>query len=342
MRTGETTLPLFTTETPAAWLTTARRELWRSFPAWMFFLYACLLLNTELTNMVPARPDFASTVVFPLAVFTVFAVTRALRAPDVRRRWTMVAVTVGLAFGLPLLNLLVHRPSPLALSTLLAWYEWSNFAWAALLVWHAWKHEKSHVWLYFGVSFVYGACLENGGIVLGFFHEQNLTATIVRPFVAPVATMVGWSVVLLMASFVVRSLRAVTPWLRRSAMASALLVAVFATMLDLQIDPIATAAGCWVWHESLPGWWHGVPLVNFVAWTCALAPYAYVLYRVQDHHGLADDARWEKKHLLHALALVPAALALAAVCFVGATLVLEGPNGPSWELLNAFVARFVS
>ena len=124
-----------------------------------------------------------------------------------------------------------------------------------------------------GVGLLYGAVLENGGIVLGFFHETNLTDTVLKPFVAPVATMIGWSVVLAMATFVTWGLRKRLPWLRRSAGLSALAVGFFATLLDLQIDPIATAVGCWVWHHSLPAFFHGVPLVNFVAWMCALVPF---------------------------------------------------------------------
>ena len=85
------------------------------------------------------------------------------------------------------------------------------------MVWHLWKHQRSHVPLFFGVGLLYGAALENGGIVLGFFHETNLTQTMVKHFVAPVATMIGWSVVLAMATFVTWGLRRHLPWLRRSA-----------------------------------------------------------------------------------------------------------------------------
>ncbi len=341
MRTGEPSLPILNPTTSLWWLRRARAEVWRFLPAWMFFVYACLLLNAELTNFSPARADLAHTVVFPLAVFVIFSVTRALWAPDVVHRRAMIASTVLLAIGLPLINVLWHRPSPVTGDALLGWYEWSNFAWAGLLLWHAWKHDKSQVALFFGVGLSYGAVLENGGILLGFFDESNLTRTLVKPFVAPVATMIGWSVVLLMATFVVRQLRAVLPWLRASALLSALAVAAFATMLDLQIDPIATASGCWVWHGSLPGWFHGVPLVNFVAWVCALAPFSWVLFRLQDVRGLADDSRWAMKDLAWGLVSVPPALVLAAASFMAVTLVLEGTQGPSWTLLNEFTLKLV-
>lgn len=311
----------------------ARAELWRQFPAWMFFLYAVLLLNTELTNFHPARVDLAHTVVFPLSVFVLFQLVRVTLGQASRR---LLVVSLALAFGVPLLVVASYRPSPLDVSQLLRIYEWSNFFWAGLLVAHAWLHRRSHVALFFGVGLVYGAALENGGIVLGFFHETNLTDTVVPPFVAPFATMVGWSVVLLMATFVTWELRKHLPWLRRSAALSAGAVGAFATLLDLQIDPIATAAGCWVWHESLPGWFHGVPLVNFIAWLCALVPFAYVMFRVQERRGLEDGAAWDTRALGELLAWTPAALVLAALAFIGVTLATEGVAGPSWTLLNHF------
>jgi uncharacterized membrane protein len=333
--TSETVLP----EGTGSWFGAARRELWRELPAWMFFIYGVLLLNTELTNFSPARRDLAHTVVFPLSVFALYQVVRFTHGRATRR---LLVTSLVLGLGLPTLIFFWHTPSPLAHDTLLRIYEWSNFAWAALLIAHLWRHQRTHVALFFGVGLLYGAVLENGGIVLGFFHETNLTDTMVRPFVAPVATMIGWSVVLAMATFITWGLRRRLPWLRRSAGLSALAVGLFATLLDLQIDPIATAVGCWVWHESLPGWFHGVPLINFVAWLCALVPFGYVMFRVQERRGLADGAAWSRADLAALLAWAPAGLLVAALGFIGVTLGLEGVHGPSWTLLNHFTLRVLS
>ncbi len=340
IETGEWTLPAdyVVPSAQSSWVATARRELWRYLPAWMFFIYGDLLLNTELTNLEPARPDLAWTMVFPISVFLAFTATRSLYGRDVQRRTTMLAVTTALALGLPMATMLWHRPSPLAIDDLRFWYELSNFFWAGLLVTHAWRHQRSHVPLFFGVAFAYGVVLENGGIVLGFFHETNLPLTMAPPLVAPFATMIGWSVVLYMATFVVWQLRKASRTLRKSALLSALLVALAATLLDLQIDPLATAAGCWVWHDTLPGWFHGVPLVNFVAWTCAIFPFAYVMFRYQERAGLADRDEWSRKHLLGLFKLVPATLTLAALLFLACTVLLEGADGPSWTLLNGFTS----
>ncbi len=336
-RSSETTLP------PGAVvdgpLTAARKELWSQLPAWMFFIYGVLLLNTELTNFSPARGDLAHTVVFPLSAFALYQVVRFTSGHATRRT---LMTSLVLALGFPTVVFFWHTPSPLAHDTLLRIYEWSNFAWAALLIWHLWAHDSTHVALFFGVGLFYGAVLENGGILLGFFHETNLTDTMVRPFVAPVATMIGWSVVLAMATFVTWGLRKRVSWLRRSALLSALAVGTLATLLDLQIDPIATAVGCWVWHETLPGWFHGVPQVNFIAWMCALVPFGYVMFRVQELRGLDDGARWARRDLLSLLAWTPAGLLLAALAFIGVTLGFEGVQGPSWTLLNHFTARVLA
>ena len=336
--TSENTMPAEAL-TPGTAFKAARNELWRHLPAWMFFIYGVLLLNTELTNFSPARGDLAHTIVFPLLVFVIYQVVRFTHGTGSRR---MVITSLVLAFGLPTLTFFFHTPSPLAHDSLLRIYEWSNFGWAALLIWHLWRHQRTHVALFFGVGLLYGAALENGGIILGFFHETNLTDTMVKPFVAPVATMIGWSVVLSMATFITWGLRKRLPWLRRSALLSAIAVGSFATLLDLQIDPIATAVGCWVWHHSLPGWFHGVPMVNFIAWMCALVPFGYVMFRVQERRGLRDGAAWTAEDLLSLLKWTPAGLVLAAAIFMSATLVIEGVSGPSWTLLNAFTARLAS
>ncbi len=319
-------------------LAAARHELWRHLPAWMFFIYAQLLLNTELTNFDPPKTELAYTAIFPLSVFVIYQVVRFIHGDASRR---VLLVSVSLATVLPTFTYFFHTPSPIALPTLLRVYEWSNFIWAALLMFNLWWHHRSHLLLFFGVAFLYGMVLENGGIVLGFFHETNLTDTMVKPFVAPFATMVGWSVVLTMATFVTWELRLRLPWLRRSAALSGLAVGTFATFLDLQIDPIATGIGCWVWHESLPGWFHGVPLVNFIAWMCALVPFGYVMFRLQSLRGIEDRAPWTRGDLISLLKWSPAGLVLAALAFIGVTLLVEGVEGASWTLLKVFSSKLL-
>src|SRR5256885_9139291 len=103
INTSELELPRGLIE-EASWARRARKEVVRFLRAWMFFFYGCLLLNTGLTNFDPPRPDLSANACFPLAVFVVFYVVRAWRAPEVEHRWQMALMAIGCAVCMPLLN----------------------------------------------------------------------------------------------------------------------------------------------------------------------------------------------------------------------------------------------
>ena len=332
---GGLSLPATAAAPPAPPLASLRADLGKNLPLWLYLLCGVLLFNTALTNLGRPRPDLAWAAVFPLGLFSLIQLLRAARAGAPSERRLLLA---SLAFPalLPPLILAVQRPSPLSHRGLLVAYELSSFAWGALLIWHAWRLRPALVALFFGAGLFYGALLENGGILLGFFHEQNLKLTQIPPLPAPLATVVGWSVVLMMGTCVTWQLRALFPALRRSPLGSALLVAVTATTLDLQIDPLATAAGAWSWHPSLPPWFLGVPRLNYLAWMCALVPFAWALFRHQERTGLADAGAFGAADVWALTRAAPAILAIAALLFLGAITLLEGPRGPSWEILFTF------
>src|SRR5207247_514007 len=128
MNTSELELPRgLLAEAP--WPMRARREVVRYLPGGMFFFSGLLLFNTGLTNFDPPRPDLSSNAIFPLAVFVAFYFVRAFRAPEVEGRWSMALTALGVALCLPLLNLWVHRPSPVSGRALLVAFEISNFIW---------------------------------------------------------------------------------------------------------------------------------------------------------------------------------------------------------------------
>ena len=314
----------------------ARREIAANLPAWFYFFYGALLLNTALTNFSPPQDATAWTAIFPLGVFVLYTLARAWKAPDVESRALLLLGSLAPAVLLPLMTLAFHTPSPLQGKQLLYWYELSNFFWAGVMVWHAARSKRGHLGLFFGAGLAYGAVLENGGIFLGYFHETNLTLTVVPPLLAPIATIVGWCVVLYMSTFIVWRLRTWFPVLRDSNLLSAVLVAFGATLLDLQIDPLATAAGCWVWDASLPSFFHGVPLVNFVAWMCALTPFAWLQFRWQDTARIRDGGHWSLRDIGTMTLRVPYALTLAFVVFGTSMALLEGFSGPSWNILYRF------
>jgi hypothetical protein len=331
LRTGEFELP------QEAWVADSfgaqlRSEVVTQFPVWTFGLYAVLLLNCALTNFSPPQTQTAWTVMFPLAVFVFMVSARAARAPNVPNRLLLALFAFGVSIIFPVLNLAFHRPSPVQGPTLLVFYELSNFLWAGLMMWHAAAKGRQHLALFFGAALVYGACLENGGIWLGFFDESALSLSHIPGLPAPMATMLGWSVVLYMGTFVVWRLREYFPLLRSSNALSAVLVATVATALDLQIDPLATAAGAWVWHGSLQPFFHGVPLLNFVAWMSAITPFAYAMFRVQEQFGARDGSKWSNAALVRLTLLAPFILLMALICFSGTMYFIEGPGGPAWSI----------
>ena len=311
---------------------TIRAEIWKHLPAWLFLFYGWALLNAFLTNLDPPRPDLAFTAAGPLAVFTAYYCVRAIRAEDVRRRGRMLAAAMTLAVGLPVATLLWHRPYPISSEHLRDIYEATNFLWVALAIFHATRTSLERALLFFGVGLFYGALLENGGIMLGYFRETHLRAKL-PPLVAPVSTMIGWSLVIYMAFFVVYGLRQWLPTLKRSPLLSGMVVAVVATLLDIELDPLATAIRCWEWDPSLPPALGPVPFVNFVAWVSALVPFGWAVFRYQDHVGLEDHTPWPTRHLVRGTLGAPLVLCLAACVFLTLITVAEGPGGPSWGVL---------
>ena len=85
-----------------------------------------------------------------------------------------------------------------------------------------------------------------------------------------------------------------------------LLAAVVAVAFDLFIDPVAVAAGYWVWLKEA-NVYYGIPLLNFVGWfvLMSLAPFGWTL--------IARQRAWGgvKKVMFSIVAIVP--LGMAAV-----------------------------
>lgn len=69
---------------------------------------------------------------------------------------------------------------------------------------------------------------------------------------------------LLLAYTAARRLAKPLPDRPADLMRTAALTALLATACDIVLDPAAVRLGFWYWHE--PGWFYGVPLVNFAGW----------------------------------------------------------------------------
>lgn len=316
------------TTAQAAW-----RELAEHYPAWMLLFLSVSMLNNALANLGTPRWDLAWPIVFPLALFGAFYALRA------RGRLTVLLRALAVAVALPALLVLVHRPSPLSQAALLQVYEFSNFVVFLPLLLHARSHGKGTLGVFFGAGLLYGVILENGGIAMGYFSEVAYRVY-VPGLVAPLATMLGWVMVIYLCAFLTWHARKAFPRLQKSPVWSGLLFAACGVLFDLQVDPVATATRCWTWDARLPAFWLGVPLVNYVAWTAALWPFGTALFAVQQHFGIADGAAWPVRAQRWLIASVPVALGAATVLFFGTMTALEGGlQGPTWAVLRDFATQ---
>jgi len=90
-----------------------------------------------------------------------------------------------------------------------------------------------------------------------------------------------------------------------------LLAAVVAVAFDLFIDPVAVAAGYWVWLKEA-NVYYGIPLLNFVGWfvLMGLAPFGWILIARQHTWGGV------KKVLASIVTIVPMGIAAVVLSVI--------------------------
>jgi len=314
----------------------AWEEFAQQYPAWMVLLLAASMLNTTLSNLGGPRWDLAWPTVFPYAMFVAFYALRAGDTPGIHRPRALL-LAASAAGALLLLGTAVgRRPTPMDRQSLLHLYEVCNFLAFIPLGIHAWTHGRGTVGVFFGAGLLYGTALENGGIFMGYFAEMAYRLYL-PGCVAPLATMLGWVMVIYACAFLTWQARRSFPRLRRSAVWSSVVFAMCGVLFDLQIDPIATASGCWTWDLRLPPFYLGVPIINYVAWFSALMPFGLGLFWVQDRHGIGEGAAWPRKAQVELVLAAPLCLGLATVMFFGSMAVLEGGlSGPTYQIIGDF------
>jgi hypothetical protein len=329
-------------------------ELWRGFPAWLYYLIAISLIQAAYSHLSPPRPDLATAAFMPLCIFAVFLFYRQ-RQPGFalpRRKSTIVAVVALLV--VPVLTVLTARPSPLSTPALLRVYEISTLGTIPFLLWHMWRDGLRTVALFFVVGLAYGTVLENGGIMLGYFHEPSFVLYL-PGCVAPLATMMGWVQVIYMSWFILHvwreggldvTLRRLSGGSRiKLALVHGLLFGGIGTGLDLLLDPIATHLGAWHWHPSLPADMLNVPVLNFVAWMCALTPFGFAMSWFE--RPTTDPAPniallWPKERIRAIGLSVPLILVAASALFWSTMLLLEGgTQGPTVAILEETFGRLL-
>jgi len=280
------------------------------------------LYHMACTNMVPPRKDFLPTLACSIPWVLWFLVKLFLVSRGGRR--VMAGLAIALTWIVPL-GSHISPPFPLSLDQLRLFFEISILLWVFLLAIHC---SKRHGWLqtmkFFGVGVLYGSMLENAGIYMDCFWEEGYRLYL-PGMRAPLATMLGWSatfyVSIQVAHILVPSRHA---WWLRGLLATGISLG-----LDGQLDPVATANAWWTWHPSLPPFFYGVPLLNFVAWFYACS--VFYLF----HEWLAWKYPPHQTVRILAWSLLP----ICAVAFLGVVItmgLIEGWSGPSLMIFRGF------
>jgi len=319
-------------------------EFREHLPVWFVYLTAVGLLHAALANF-PAdgfealgipRGHFVPTLGFPMVIFAGYMAIRIHRSTRLRARWAAWLALAALVAAVPVLVVVGHQPYPLDHRTLTVLYEGSQFFWVALVMAQIlWARGRWALLMFFGVTFVYGAVLENTGIAMHYFYEPSFHLYL-GPLPAPLCTMLGWSLVFYLMFALTQRFASWWPWLGARPWARALLATAMALLLDAQLDPLASMSGVfWRWNEALAPAFLGVPAINFAAWTGAFLPFSWMLFRILDRDGLSPAQRnWELF-----LRVPLAALLGGLVCF-GIMAVAEGGlDGPTFRILADFQAR---
>jgi uncharacterized membrane protein len=314
------------------------RILWDDAPLLNFAFYAVMIAQAEVNNLTTPRPELFLSCLFPMTVPVVIYFLRWGSASDLERR-VSVGVIAGSAVCLLLIRTFI-QPVPVEAASLRSIYEVSAILNAVLLGVHAWRRGRGVFAMFFGPAALYGVLLENGGILLGYFSELDYRLYL-GPLPAPLATMCGWLTVFYIVTWVAWALGREVAAIGQRPLLIALAAMTAALLLDLQIDPLATAVGFWAWHPLLPRTIMDVPILNFAAWGCAVLPFAFTLFWRQHRHGLSAEALCERRHILWLTAMVPLVLAAATMLFALTMMIIDGGlHGPTAAVLRQTLLRW--
>ena len=300
-----------------------RRRLpcpWRDLPLWYLWLAPFALLDLELNQL---GGEVGPALIAFLVPFTTVTWLR-WRIAGRGASWRGYAAASA---ALGAVILLGWSGPHLGATALLRAFEVTSLVGFALLAAHAARETRTFAML-FGTGLIYGLVLENGGVALGFFSEPGYVLHL-PGLPAPLATGLGWCQVFYPLWWVVRR---AAPGAAPGA--SALLTMGLALAFDLQLDPLATTAGFWSWHPTLPEAVRGVPWVNFCAWAAAVLPFSYAVFRAQRLPG-SPALRLLRQLPLVLLAALGIVLALVGIAEAGV-------GWPSYALFRSAATGLLS
>jgi len=124
-------------------------------------------------------------------------------------------------------------------------------------IWLDWKRD----WWKLGLVFLYPLLIESIAIVTKFpysgFEYGEVLGNIKIFGLVPWTVSLSWTPIFFLSLMIVIRLK-LQSWQKW------LVLACLMTGFDLVLDPGATTLGFWIWDN--PGWYYGVPLMNFFGW----------------------------------------------------------------------------
>lgn len=212
-------------------------------------------------------------------------------------------------------------------STVATIYETWNILWTIALFTHCFYFRGIKGALkFFLAALLYGFCLESGGFARDFFYENDYNLYLPM-FTAPIATMSGWAMVFYTSVHVYEmiehrftKLKSINP------IVIGLIISLIALFRDLNVDPVATNLGLWTWHELLPAWYLGVPLINFTSWLAAVWVFG------TGYTIITRKVKSEIKQIILLLVMIPVFLGVSSVVNFSIAGLIEGFNGPAHQL----------
>ncbi len=325
------------------------KELWFLLPLWIFTLNAISIYDGMINCSSVSQNSLSWIVIFPLIAAISSFISRCLRNVEGKDKWENI---YHLAFFLfVILILLILSTIGIAKDyndqDLHFWFEISTCLSFLLYTIHSLKYEGfDKTVTLFGVGFIYGLILENSGVILGFFKEENFHVYI--PFLpAPFFTALGWCNVFYSCRFLVLPFLAEGKevavyriqkkgWEKlHTHFRFAFLLTLFALLLDLQLDPYATHHKLWVWNSILSDFFGGVPLINFTAWISAIFPFSLIFYLLELRKKLQGSLI-----SLNLFMALPMIIFFALMGVLAGTLLLEGIDSASLKIFMESIESF--
>jgi len=318
-------------------ITSLIKEFWVHLPIWFFVFTAGRMIHMNMTSLPGGpRPAWAWTVIPALLVVFLYYARRISTDSSMERKQDALGYVVLAGMAAVLLPYYLSPEGFLPLRAdgspnegLVYMHEYTTFVWVSLLMLHClWFRGWRGFVMFFVIGLAYGTALESSGTVNGFFHEQGYHYEIARNYLAPAATILGWTTVfyptVVIAEMVWRNVK-IHPVIFGITAASA------GTLLDVGVDPIATEVHLWFWNDLLgqgPLLW-GVPALNFASWFFALIPFAAALYWIE------RKREWSTLRKFVALVIaVPLSQAISGLCIVITMGLVEGWDGPTLTIFK--------